>query len=235
MSPAVSPAVAAVRAWVRALPPATAFWIADIPPALRVAASEVSAAFDGDWPVACRVAGDFCWRTSREDVPARIDMGRWADSLAIGYAGAGAGFAGYSALHRLGWTTQIPARARIATVLGAPQLDLTGVRYATPSENLRRRELTWAETTLLEAILHARLIEPHPSYGFDPDPRPGHQATWAAALAAVVSGETLRRLGPGGAIRFDALEDVAAGEAGADVENLQVRLRDIAALIGTRI
>ena len=226
-------ALAAVRAWVHALPPATAFWCADIPAALREAGGEACTVLDGDWPVAWRIEGEFCWRASCDDTPARVEVCRRPAWIAIACAGAGAGYAGYSAVRRLGWTTQIPARDLLATVVGAPQLALEGVRYAVPAENLRRRELTWAETTLLEALLHADLIDADPSWHFDPDPVPWDHAAWASALSLLASGETLRRLGPGAVLRLDVLEWVAGSETDP-CGTLRGRLRDIGAVIGSR-
>lgn len=121
-------------------------------------------------------------------------MRRWPACLAI--ACAGAGYVGYSAVRRLGWTTQIPARDLLATALGAPQRALEGVSYAALVENLRRRELTWVETTLLVALLHADLIEADPSYDFDPDRGLWDQAARAVARSLLASGETLPASAP---------------------------------------
>lgn len=232
-APAGAAAADALRGWVRALPPGTAFWYRDIPADVRHAVTSPRAAFD-DWPVACRVDGDFCWRASSDATTARVEVRQHRGWMAIAAAGAGAGYGGYSALWRCGWTTQIPARARVVTVAGAPLLELEGLRYGAASENRRRQELTWAETTLLEALLHADLIEPPPEWYFDPEPSDSDSAAWAVALNALSGGETLRRLGPGTVIRIEALGRVAATEPGA-TETLRRRLGDIATVAGNRI
>ena len=222
--------LAAAREWVRSLPPGTAFWYTDIPAALRNPPICLTDIVDDAWQVACRVEGDLCWRTSNGDLPALADLRRQPARAAIAYAGAGAGFAGCSAVRRLRWTTQIPARTLIATLAGAPQLTVAGIAYGAPSRNRRRDALNWAEVTLLEALLHADLIEVGPSYDYEPHPPPRRQAAWAEALGRLASGESTRYLGGDVALRVDVVTEVAAQEEGYD-DTLHLRLRDVAEIL----
>lgn len=103
-----------------------------------------------------RIFNGFYWRGQDPR-----DGGLFADygHMAIAYGGAGSGFAGASAVNRLGWSTQVPARARVAVVGRAPEARHSAIRFVSRS-NAHRRDLTWAEVTLLEGIRSVALAEP---------------------------------------------------------------------------
>lgn len=217
---------------MEALEPATAFWLSDMPEPLREAPGEAEQILDGDWPVASRVDdGDFCWRASRDDVAARLEVHHWPAWPAIACAGGGAGYGGISALRRLCWTDRVPAQQVIANVAGAQRLALSGVTYAPASTNMARRELTWAETTLLEALLTVDMLDA----AVAPESRNGNNAgdAWAAIVPLLADGESMRRLGGGAVVRLDVLDDVASTET-SGVDALRARIRDVTAVLGRR-
>ena len=216
---------------MEALEPATAFWLRDMPEPLREAPGEAEQILDGDWPVAWRVNdGNFCWRASRDDVAARLEVRHWPAWPAIACAGGGAGYGALSALRRLRWTDRVPARDVIANVAGAQRLALGGVTYPRASTNMARRELTWAETTLLEALLTVDMLD-----AVAPESRNGNNAgaAWAAIVALLADGESMRRLGAGAVVRLDVLDDVAATET-FGVEALRAKISDVTAVLGRR-
>ena len=100
---------------------------------------------------------------------------------ALRLAGAGGGGALLFALHRAGWTLQIPARYDFA-VLGRPPVSpWRHVRFRGRS-NVERVSLTWAEVTLMEAVRAYGLLECVP---------------WDSALDSLADGRCMRRMGLG--------------------------------------
>lgn len=105
-------------------------------------------------PIIGRVAHGIYWR---QPPPASRHYGKapaFTDAADSVLAPPGSSYAGFCALSRLGWSTQVPYRTTIAV----PYRNLTpperpfgpAVRFVERS-NERRRDLNWNEANLLEA------------------------------------------------------------------------------------
>ncbi|WP_419943915.1 hypothetical protein [Candidatus Poriferisodalis sp.] len=106
--------------------------------------------------------------------------------IGLRYAGPGSGFASMHALNRVGWTTQMTAKTRLAVMAGTPEpLHPTVVHE--PRHNPARRDLTWAEITFLEALRTLDMAE-----------KPVERI-----ICELKNAMTLRALGPNAAIRQD--------------------------------
>lgn len=194
----------AVREWVLALPADTAFRLADMPVGLRGDAPRVLYDMTREYLEVRRIFNGFYWRgQDPRDGGLFTDYGH----IAIAYGGPGSGFAGASAVNRLGWSTQVPARTRIAVVGRAPEARHSSLGFVSRA-NALRRELTWAEVTLLEAVRSVELIEPaFIDWEQDFDYR---DLAWSHAIAAIVGGRSLDRLGRGAMLRPGAIRRAAA-------------------------
>ena len=197
---------AAVRGWVLALPGDTAFRLEDMPVGLRGDAPRVLYDMTREYVEIRRVFNGFYWRGRNPR-----EGGTFPDygHIAIAYGGPGSGFAGASAVNRLGWSTQVPAKARVAIVGRAPETRHSSIVFVSRA-NAVRRELTWAEVTLLEAVRSAELAEPAVT-DWEEDFDYRHLA-WSHAIDAVVDGRSLDRLGQGAILRPSAIRRAAAGE-----------------------
>lgn len=197
---------AAVRGWVLALPVDTAFRLEDMPTGLRGDAPRVLYDMTREYLEIRRVFNGFYWRGQNPR-----EAGTFPDygHIAIAYGGPGSGFAGASAVNRLGWSTQVPAKVRIAVVGRAPEARHGSIVFVSRA-NAVRRELTWAEVTLLEAVRSVELAEPaFIDWEEDFDYR---DLAWSHAIDAVVGGRSLNRLGQGAILRPSAIRRAAAGE-----------------------
>ena len=197
---------AAAYEWVFSLPEGSAFRLSDVPAPPRAAARVLHDIARDHYEVE-RIFKGFYWRGSPLDSPDPVDPphGR----LAMVYAGAGSGYAGATAVNRLGWTTQVPVGYEIGVVGRAPQPGSRFVRFASRG-NERRLGLTWAEVTLLEGVLNFHLAE---AMSWDEESPLTHaEAAWADALEELRSGRSAHRLGPGTHIRAAAVVEAAAGE-----------------------
>ncbi len=96
---------------------------------------------------------------------------------ALVYAGPGSGLRGYSALNRLGWSAQLPAKERVVTLRKVKPFQ-SYIRY-TQHTNPLRRGLNWLEVTLLEALTYDWFIE---------DP-------WSWCVERVETGQVARSFG----------------------------------------
>ena len=198
---------AAVYDWVFGLPEGSAFRLSDVPAPPR-AAARVLHDIVRDHREIERIFNGFYWRGSPPDSdnPVGLHHGR----LAIAYAGPGAGDAGITAVHRLGWTTQIPVGYDICVAGRAPRASSEFVRFSSRS-NRMRLDLTWAEVSLLEALLHFHLAE---AMTFDEESGMSYRETaWADAVEEFCSEWSTFRLGPGASINTGAVLEAAAGEA----------------------
>ena len=120
-----------------------------------------------------------------------------------------------------------PGRVREATI--------TAVRFAA-SPNLRRRDLTWAEVTVLEAVRRSDSCEPSENYqlcGASSDPGWAASA-WREALDGLRGGAVLHSLGNGAVLRGPALLAAAGGER-RPPEWFAPRLEEVADIIGGRL
>ena len=108
-----------------------------------------------------RVAHGLYWRADHHDPPLVARSGRTITkttpspkAVAVHMAGPGCGFTGYDALRSFRLTTQIPAQIWLAVVGRPPQspkMHGSKIRFF-GRVNEMRRELTFLEVTLLEAL-----------------------------------------------------------------------------------
>ncbi|WP_419925857.1 hypothetical protein [Candidatus Poriferisocius sp.] len=195
-----------IREWVFSLPEGSAFYLADVPAAPRAAARVLHDLVRDHYEIE-RIFKGFYWRGSPLDSLNPVDppLGR----LAMAYAGAGSGYAGATAVNRLGWTTQVPVGYEIGVVGRAPQPGSNFVRFSSRS-NRERLDLTWAEITLLEGVLNFHLAE---AMSWDDESDASYaEAAWAGALEELRSGWSAHRLGPGAHIRTKAVLEAAPAE-----------------------
>lgn len=109
--------------------------------------------------------------------------------VGLRYAGLGAGFASMDALNRVGWTTQVTAKTRIAVMDGTPE-PLSRVVAHETRDNAARRDLGWAEVTFIEALHTILMAEKDPDH----------------IIEDMLSGSMIRRLGPTAHIRGSAVQ-----------------------------
>ena len=140
---------ARARDWVVALPHWSLFRLSDIPASRAVAAKTLSQLARSD-PSIERVAKGFYLRGD----PERAKPGRpqiySRSKAAIVYGGPGSGYATVTAVNMVGWSWQVSARAQICVVGRVPRALLPLCEFHSRS-NTARRDLTWAEVSLLEA------------------------------------------------------------------------------------
>ena len=181
---------ARVRGWVEALPAYAFFRLRDIPgvtPSVAAKAlSEMVAAREGVERV---VQG--CYVKTGPDSYGIMDY----SPIAIRYASPGSGYGELTALSKLRWAWQSPVRTEIAVAGRAPRARFPYCVFQARS-NLARRELTWAEVTVLEGLRAGR---------FDGFP-------WRHAVNFFLDGICVSALGPGAVLRRDALRDVGNQE-----------------------
>lgn len=190
----MSTQTAEAQGWIDALPCGEFFFASDVPgnpsvvhPLLsRLAASE-------DHPVQRQMRGLYVKAWHAEDP----DHGFVDEAYgAMKLAGPGGGGAKSFALHRAGWTEQIPCRYDFVALGRIPTSPWPYVRFHRRS-NMERAYLTWAEVTLLEAIRAFDLVECVP---------------WESALTSLSDGSCLTRMQFGEAVRSDRLLRVSERE-----------------------
>ena len=128
---------------------------------------------------------------------------------AIRFAGPGAGYGALTAVNRVGWNWQPTIKAQVCVVGRAPRATLRFCQFLSRA-NEARRELTWAEVTLLEARRYFRFA------GYD----------WDDCVECVAEGTTTNRLGPGALIRAAELRRVGELERGMN-DKFRSRLRSL--------
>lgn len=219
-----------VRRWVLDLPDDTMFRTSDVPAEPRQAA-RILHDMVGEHPEIERIFKGFYWRGWSEPNTNAAPHER----IAMIYAGDGAGFAGPTAIHRLGWTTQWPAKVHICALGRPPASAHPFVRF-TGRSNPLRGDLTWAEITLLEGVLYSDRAEPRwDGWTFDENGEACQvddwgQAAWDDAIGCLLDGSTMRTLGADASIRPAVVAEAAAGECSAPR-----RLRDRAAELPDRL
>ncbi len=185
---------AAIAAWIEALSPGAFFKLAELPaPNAGVASTVMHRLLDDDAPIAERLAPGFFWRLYDDG---RKPIYRCRMMTAFAHAGPGSGLAGYSAVNEIAWTTQIPIPTQVC-VLGRrlTPIDVC-ITYRT-RYNTNRARLTWAEVTMIEAVMHFdRMTE----------------LTWDEAMLKVDAEIHIGRLGDGAIIRRGPLREVAHTE-----------------------
>ena len=221
---------ATVRRWVLDLPDDTVFRTRDVPAGPRQAA-RILHDLAAEHPEVERVFKGFYWRGWSEPAAA----GAPHERIAMVYAGDGAGFAGPTAVHRLGWTTQWPAKVHICALGRPPAAAHPFIRF-TGRSNPLRAALTWAEVTLLEGVLHSDRAEPRwdgwtlDDNGDACEVDDWDEAAWDDAVGRLLDGSTMRRLGADASIRPAAVAEAAAAERSAPR-----RMRDRAAELPDRL
>lgn len=178
-------ASARAREWVLAQKPGTLFKLAAIPAEPHIASQVMTRLIAARPKEVERLVKGLFWRKDPESelFPLRDEM-----RTALFQAGPGGGMERNSALHKVGWTTQIPAKLRVC-VLGRskPTPVDTCVEFFCRS-NVRRAELTHAEVTMIEAVRHFFWAE----------------ESWDDAIDIVNRGVTIGRLGARGECREGA-------------------------------
>ena len=226
---------AAVRSWVLDLAPCTVFWIHEMPRALAPYASRVLHDMVREYTSIERICKGFYWRGATiAGVPFMDRLGKGGHT-GIACAGAGSGYAHVSALNEIGWTTQRPNRAYISAVGRCPEAAVSGVAF-TSSANSRRRDLTWAEVTLIEAVRHSDHAEPSADYQFS-ETRPTlgwRDAAWQEAMSALRSGWVVRCLGRGAVLRGPHVA-LAAETEPRPPEWFGPRIAEVVDAIGDRV
>ena len=167
------------------------------------------------------------------DAPLRERRGK-TGHRGIAYAGAGSGYARISAVNQVGWTTQVPAHAIVGVVGRCPEAAIRCVDFVS-SSNVARRELTWAEVTLIEAVRHSDLAEAPQDHQLSAV-RPAldaAEAAWQAAMRTLANGQTLRRLGRGAVLRGPELSNAAMSEP-RPPQWFASRMADVVACVGGR-
>ena len=186
---------ASVRDWVVGLPAWSIFRLGDVPGPRQIAAKTLSQMASRD-PRVERVAKGVYIRVENRWGKGTLAYDR--AKVAMSLAGAGSGYGALSAVNALGWNWQTPVNYQICVVGRAPRSQVRFCEFLSRS-NEARRDLTWAEVTLLEAVRFSAYA------GWD----------WDACVEIVADGSAVSRLGADALIRRDALIGVGESERGA--------------------
>ena len=130
--------------------------------------------------------------------------------VAMAWAGAGSGYGALTAVNALGWNWQTPVKYQICLVGRAPRSKVQFCEFLSRA-NEARRDLTWAEVTVLEGVRFSS----YAAWG------------WDDCIEVVADGTAVSRLGPGALIRRDSLVEVGRRERGAG-ERFRRRLGSLA-------
>lgn len=211
----MSSQTAEARAWIDALPLGAFFFASEVPGRPSVVHPLLSRlAATADYPVQRQMQGFYvkAWRPGDPDFrcPNRAQG-------ALKLAGPGGGGTRCFALHRAGWTDQIPCRYDFVTVGQVPTSPWPQIRFRRRS-NEERTSLTSAEVTLLEAVRSFHFVECRP---------------WAEALASLANGRCEQRMRLGGPIRAEELLRVSETEQCRPAE-FHRRMADVAEALTQR-
>lgn len=183
------------REWIDALPGGEFFFASEVPgrpAAVRPLLSRLAA--DDGYPVERQRHG-FYLKTWDEDDESCVPVVNKPYG-ALRLAGIGGGGALAFALHRTGWTSQIPCRYDFVVIGRPPQSPWRHFRFRRRS-NVERAALTWAEVTLMEAIRAYGQLECIP---------------WDEALESLSDGRCQERMRLGSVIRADEMLRVSEFE-----------------------
>ena len=181
---------ARVRDWVAAMPEWSIFKLGDVPGSRQIVAKTLSQMASRD-PRVERVAKGIYIRVENPWGKGALAYNR--AMVAMSLAGPGSGYGTLSAVNALRWNWQAPVNYQICVVGRAPRAQVQFCEFLSRS-NEARRELTWAEVTVLEAVRCSTYT------GWD----------WDTCVEMVADGTSVKCLGPGALIRRDAV--IAAGQ-----------------------
>ena len=198
---------ARVCAWVLARPEWSMFQLSDVPASAQVAAKTLSQMARRD-PRVERITKGWYARVANPGATSQLII-RNLGGEAIRFAGPGAGYGALTAVNRVGWNWQPTIKAQVCVVGRAPRATLEFCEFLSRA-NEARRELTWAEVTLLEALRYFRFA------GYD----------WDECVECVAEGTTTNRLGAGALIRAAELRRVGELERGMN-DKFRSRLRSL--------
>ena len=201
-------AAAAVRDWVADVPAWSIFKLSDAPGPRDVVAKTLSQMAARD-PLVERVARGIYMRVDNPGRKGMLVYDRGRAAMAV--AGPGSGYGALTAVNKLGWNWHPTVRLQICVVGRAPRSSVRLCEFLARS-NEARRELTWAEVTVLEAVRFADYAS------WD----------WETCVAMVAEGAAATRLGAGAYIRGEALAAVGESERRAGARFRQ-RLRELTA------
>ncbi|MDE0578253.1 MAG: hypothetical protein OXI29_00145 [bacterium] len=195
---------AEARDWITGLEPGTWFWSQEVPGRRDIAHPVLSRLSNDEASGVQRIAKGLYWRGWPEGqegflMPPNYGVG------GLLLAGDGAGFADWTALNRLRWTTQRPCKILISTLGASPKPPHPTVVYR-PRRNHRRAELNWTEVTVLEAVSVFWMSE----------------EPWHECLDKIRSGVSMRCLPWCAPIRPDKLRWAAETEDEATVDALHL-------------
>lgn len=199
---------ARARDWVVAQAERSWFRIADVPASPGVAA-KVLCEMTARGEVVERVVKGVYWRRGAAERSALAAARK--DFLAMAFVGAGSGFAGPTAVCRAGWAWQAAAQDMIGVVGHCPAPVYPGVRFVS-RRNESRKQLTWAEVTVVEAVRSSRLAQPQSKHSERGAGADAVSEGWADALDSAESGRLAESLGWGAVLRPEAILDAAAQE-----------------------
>jgi len=182
------------REWVLDLPEDSLFWLSEVPAPPEIASVMLSRlARQGPCPPVQRLANGFYWRAWYfSNGQAGLRDQRFT---ALVYAGKGCGYADCTAVNAMGWSTQIPARVRIAVMRDLTPRDEC-VKYLLRRANPRRLELDFGEVSVIEAVRDSAFVE----------------VSWDEAVDKAGNGTALSRLGYNARISADMIRWAAQTE-----------------------
>ena len=197
---------ARVRDWAVGLPEWSIFELSDVPGPRQVVAKTLSQMASRD-PRVERVSKGVYMRVENPWGKGALVYDRAKVAMAL--AGAGSGYGALTAVNALGWNWQTPVKYQICVVGRAPRSRVRHCEFLSRS-NEARRNLTWAEVTVLEGVRFSA----YAAWG------------WDGCAEIVADGTAVSRLGAGALIRRDALVEVGRRERGAG-ERFRSRLSSL--------
>jgi len=204
---------AEARDWITGLEPGTWFWSKNVPGSRQIVHPVLSRLHDDKSSGVQRIAKGLYWRgwpEGHECFPLPPNYGIGGLLL----AGAGAGFADWTALNKLRWTTQRPCKVLIS-VLGTPPKSPHPTVVYKSRKNQRRSELNWTEVTILEAVGACWMTE----------------EPWHECLERFRNGISMRRLPWQARIRSEKLRWAAETEDDVSVESLHL-VQEVSSAVG---
>ena len=186
--PRAGSAAAAVHDWVAALQEWSIFETGDVPGPRQIVAKTLSQMAVRD-PRLERVAQGTYIRVENPWGKGVLVYDRGRVAMAI--AGSGSGYGALTAVNKVGWNWQPTVRLQISVTGRAPRSSVRLCEFLSRS-NEARRELTWAEVTVLEALRFSTYA------GWE----------WETCVEIVSDGSAVKRLGPDALLRSDALREV---------------------------